>query len=77
MRPVLFLFMIILISCTARRVEPTRSSRHSIDTLYHQRVALMQPRLDSLCADLREQVYNHAVDSLMATRKAEMNILVE
>lgn len=77
MKAILFLLLMLLISCTARRVEPTRSSRHSIDTLYNQRAALMQPGLDSICADLREQVFNHAVDSLMAARKAEMNILVE
>jgi hypothetical protein len=77
MRLIFFLFLFIMISCTARRVEPTRASRHAIDTLYQQQVALIQPELDSLCANLREEVYNHAVDSLMNARKAEMNILVE
>jgi len=74
-------FLILLFSffsaCTSRPVEPTRSSRHAIDTLFNQRTLALKPEMDSLCKQLSGEVYSAAVDSLMNARKMEMDILVE
>lgn len=64
-------------SCTSRSVEPTRASRHTIDTLYQQKIIVLKPEMDSLCANLKQTVYHEAVDSLMRARNVEMEILVE
>ena len=77
MRLAIFFFIVLVIGCTSRPVEPTRASRHTIDTIYQRRVSLMQPELDSMCMAIREKDYQHTVDSLLKERKAEMNILVE
>ena len=71
---VLFLF---LIGCTSRPVEPTRTSRHTIDTLFNTQTIAMQPEIDSVCKDLRDKIYQAAVDSIMQVRQLEMDILVE
>lgn len=77
MRFVACALLVLVIGCTSRPVEPTRSSRHTIDTIYQRRVSMMQPELDSLCNAIRERDYQYTVDSLLKERKAEMNILVE
>lgn len=79
MRLFYFIFLLILFitSCTSRPVEPTRSSRHTIDTLFSQRIISMQPEMDSLCKDLSKKIYTAAVDSIMKVRELEMDILVE
>ena len=73
----IFLLVVFISSCTSRPVEPTRSSRHTIDTLFSQRILAMQPEMDSLCKDLSKKIYTAAVDSIMNVREMEMNILVE
>lgn len=79
MRFLYFIFLLVLLitSCTSRPVEPTRSSRHTIDTLFSQRIIDMQPEMDSLCTVLSKEIYTAAVDSIMKVREMEMNILVE
>jgi len=72
-----FIIACIVVSCTSRAVEPTRQSRHSIDTLFQKQVSILQPEMDSLCKSQSGQIYANAVDSIMAARKVEMNILVE
>jgi hypothetical protein len=72
-----FLLLVVFISCTSRPVEPTRSSRHTIDTLFSQRIIAMQPEIDSLCKDLTKKTFTAAVDSIMKMREIEMEILVE
>lgn len=64
-------------SCTSRPVEPTRSSRHAVDTLFQRQVILLQPQMDSICRLKHKEVYTAAVDSIMEVRKTEMNLLVE
>ena len=64
-------------SCTTRSVEPTRTSRHTIDTLFQQKIIVLQPEMDSICNATKTTVYKAALDSIMATRNVEMNILVE
>lgn len=73
----ILLFVLFISSCTSRPVEPTRSSRHTIDTLFSKRIISMQSEMDSLCKDLSKQIYTTAVDSIMNVRKVDMNILVE
>ncbi|HUR30468.1 MAG TPA: hypothetical protein VMZ69_03495 [Saprospiraceae bacterium] len=76
----LFGFLLIIIflgACTSRPVEPTRSSRHAIDTLFQHNIIQLKPEMDSLCKSLSEILYKEAVDSIMAARQLEMNILVE
>lgn len=64
-------------SCTSRSVEPTRTSRHTIDTLFQQKIIVLQPEMDSICRSTTIAVYKEAIDSIMTTRNVDMNILVE
>lgn len=73
----LLLLLTFFSACSSRPVEPTRSSRHAIDTLFNQRTIAMKPEIDSLCKVLSGKVYSEAVDSIMDARKMEMDILVE
>jgi len=73
----IFLLGLFIASCTSRPVEPTRSSRHTIDTLFDKRITAMQPELDSLCKEYSKKIYTAAVDSIMKARQMEMEILVE
>ena len=78
MKYMLFCFSILsVIACTSRPVEPTRSSRHTIDTLFERKVSLMQPQIDSLCRTIAVETYKQAVDSIMEARKLEMDSLVQ
>lgn len=79
MKPFLFFCLItsLFISCTTREVAPTRESRHTIDTIFQQRVAVLQPALDSMCVDYMDSVFTAAVDSMLEERKAEINQLVK
>lgn len=79
MKTLSFLFIIftLLSACSSRPVEPTRSSRHAIDTLFNQKTLALKPEIDSLCKELYGKVYSTAVDSIMDARKMEMDILVE
>ena len=70
-------FLLNVIACTSRPVEPTRSSRHTIDTLFERQVSLMQPEIDSMCRIIAAKTYKEAIDSLMAERKLEMDSLVQ
>ncbi len=70
----LFLF---LISCTTRNVEPTRQSRHTIDTVFQQKSMVLQVELDAYCDSIYGNIYRTAVDSIMSERRAEMNILIQ
>jgi hypothetical protein len=72
----LLLFMFYM-SCTTRPVEPTRSSRHTIDTLFQKEIISLQAEMDSMCAKMYDSLFMSNVDSLMTIRRAEMNILVE
>lgn len=72
-----FVILIFMSSCTSRAVQPTRQSRHTIDTLFQQRVILLKPEMDSVCEGLSKEIYTAAIDSLMEARKMEMNILIE
>lgn len=71
------LALFIFFSCTSRAVQPTRQSRHTIDTLFQQKVILLKPEMDSVCDGLFKEIYTAAIDSIMEARKMEMNILVE
>lgn len=78
MKSLLLICMLFcLFSCTTREVEPTRQSRHTIDTLFQQKVLALQPVMDSQCDSLFPGVYSWAVDSISRVRKIEMNILVQ
>lgn len=70
-------FIAFFFSCTTRAVEPTRTSRHTIDTLFQQKTILFGPVMDSVCDSLYPGFYTIAVDSIMIARKLEMNILVK
>ncbi|MDQ3018004.1 MAG: hypothetical protein M3R25_14930 [Bacteroidota bacterium] len=72
-----FNFILLLGSCTTRHVEPTRQSRHTIDTVFQQKSILMQTELDRYCDSIYGKIYQTAVDSIMSEREAEMNILVQ
>ncbi len=73
----LFVFTLILASCTTRHVEPTRSSRRTIDTLYQKQVLMLQPRMDSACAVISDSLFQSAVDSLLTLRHREMKDLIQ
>ena len=71
------MLLTFFVACTSRPVEPTRSSRYAIDTIFNQRILALKPEMDSLCKELSVKVYAAAVDSIMNARKMEMDILVE
>ena len=71
---IIFLF---LVSCTTRNVEPTRQSRHTIDTVFQQKSIVLQPEMDAYCDSIFPKIYQRAVDSIMAERRAEMNTLIQ
>jgi hypothetical protein len=68
---------LFLVSCTSRRVQPNRDSRRAIDTIYMNNVMLIQPKIDSLCAQLYDSIYVVAVDSILKERQEEMNALIK
>lgn len=72
-----FLLLVLLGSCTSRRVEPTRSSRHTIDTLFSQKIIELKPEMDSVCGAYYNNIYSAAVDSIRKVRDLEMKTLVE
>ena len=69
--------LLLLISCTTRHVEPTRQSRHTIDTVFQQKSMVLQPKVDAYCDSIYAKIYGAAVDSIMFGRRAEMNILIQ
>jgi hypothetical protein len=68
---------LLFFACTSRPVEPTRASRHAIDTLFHQQIMVLEPEVDSLCNLMAKEVFDKAVDSIMHAREMEMHILIE
>ena len=70
-------FCLLIVSCTKRSVSPSKASRRAIDTIFQQKVIALQPKMDSICAHVKDSVYNVAVDSILEERMAEMNELVE
>ena len=73
----LFLFILFMASCTTRNVTPTRASRRAIDTIFQQKVLVIQPQMDSICTQLHDSIYTVAVDSIMSERRSEMTNLVK
>lgn len=67
----------ILSSCTTRPIAPTRASRRAIDTLYQQKVLVLQPQMDSICSLLYDSIYAVAVDSILIIRRKDIDALVE
>lgn len=74
---VLWLIFISIVSCTTRDVAPTRESRIAIDTIFQQKVSLLQLKEDSLCNAYMDSVYRYAVDSMLKEREDEMRKLVK
>jgi hypothetical protein len=74
---VIMILFSILVSCTNRPVTPTRNSRRAIDTIYQQKVMVLQPKMDSACAHMYDSLYSVAVDSILNVRQMEMNELVK
>jgi len=73
-----FVFAIFFMSsCTTQGVEPSRNSKHIIDTTFQQKTIVLQPQLDSLCASVQKTVFQLAVDSILAARQLEMDNLVK
>lgn len=79
MKRILFCFCtgLLIVSCTNRPVSPSKASRRAIDTIFQQKVIAIQPAMDSICAHVKDSIYNVAVDSILEERMAEMNQLVE
>ncbi len=69
--------ILLLVSCTSRRVQPSRESRRAIDTIYKNNVMLVQPAIDSMCTHVYDSIYAVAVDSILHERQAEMNALIK
>jgi len=74
---VVFLCVLFLASCTTRNVTPTRASRRAIDTIFQQKVLVIQAHMDSVCTHLHDSIYTVAVDSIMSERTMEMTNLVK
>ncbi len=74
---ILFCLGLILVSCTSRPVSPTRESRRAIDTIYREKILMLQPKVDSLCTFLRDSIYAVAVDSILNERQDQMNALIK
>jgi hypothetical protein len=70
-------FVLLLVSCTNRRVSPSKASRRAIDTIFQLKVIALQPRMDSICEHVKDSIYQVAIDSILEERMAEMNELVE
>jgi hypothetical protein len=68
---------LFLVSCTNRPVSPSKASRRAIDTIFQQKLIAIQPGMDSICAHVKDSIYNVAVDSILEERMLEMNELVE
>lgn len=64
-------------SCTKRAVEPTRQSRHTIDTIFQQRSMALKSLMDAKCDSLFSTVYDKAIDSIMAERRKEITNLIK
>jgi len=64
-------------SCTTTTVPPSQSSRRTIDSTYQKQTIALQSQMDSICASVYQVIYDAAVDSIMAIRKEEMDILVK
>lgn len=73
----LMLIFPLWVSCTTRQVEPTRSSRRAIDTIFQKQVLLLQPQFDSVCMSRMDSIFTSAVDSMLTERRAEMIQLVQ
>ena len=73
----LCLVLFFIASCTSRPVEPTRTSRHTIDTIFQNNIIMLQPEIDSLCELVFQREYQKAVDSMMALRREEIDVLVQ
>ncbi|MEO7906280.1 MAG: hypothetical protein ABIT06_04870 [Saprospiraceae bacterium] len=71
----LFCLSAILSSCTTRDVEPTRQSRHTIDTLFQQQIIVLKPEMDKSCDSLYASVYKNAIDSIETARRIEIDSL--
>ena len=74
---ILFVCLLYMVSCTTRNVTPTRASRRAIDTIFQQKVLVIQPQMDSICTHLHDSIYTVAVDSIMSERRSEMTNLVK
>lgn len=74
---IFLLFMGSLYACTSRPVEPTRTSRYTIDTTYQSKIILLQSEMDSLCDLVFPALYKRAVDSMMMVRRDEIDVLTQ
>jgi hypothetical protein len=78
MKLVFFAALLLMLgACTKRNIEPTRQSRHTIDTLFNQKMMALQPEAERICDSMTPAIYARAIDSITLLRKQEMNILVE
>lgn len=73
----LFVFSLLLTSCTKRPVTPSKASRRAIDTIYQQQLLVIKPGVDSICLHVYDSLYPLAVDSIMQERQSEMEALVK
>jgi len=78
MKCIFFLICSILLlnACTTSPVTPSRSSRQIIDSLYQQKLFVLKPEMDSICAIEDSIVFKRAVDSILVIRQLEMDSLV-
>ena len=74
---IVLICVVFLCSCTTRIVTPSRASRRAIDTIYQQRIVVLQPHMDSMCALFSDSLYVVAVDSILTQRTREMSDLVK
>lgn len=53
------------------RIKLTSRERALIDTMYLQRIEVLRPQWDSLCAAVHDSLLEIAVDSLIKVRREE------
>lgn len=72
MRLVFAIILVVLMtSCEEAPLSVTRKMKTTADSLYKANRVLLSVELDSLCAQRKEDQFDHLVDSVMEVRKKE------
>ncbi|GEM_PF-4282322 len=71
LKPIYFSFILLfsLSACEEPEIKLDRAARRTIDTLVNYQLDSISPILDSLCKATKEDVIQHAVDSIVKERQ--------
>ncbi len=77
MSRIIFLFLIVFISCQGEKNTFTEEENKIIDSLYRIRVKELGPRLDSVCDSVYNLKFPIYVDSIKQVRQKEIIDLIQ